>query len=1250
MDHSRPRPVLPGSTPAPAPAGKTSVYMGTLAPHFDPSVTGGRFVDAYGDETMMLSGSTVAATQYRKSQERAISKIVNKLPFDLRDSVTSIVNMTLSASEIAQKNLEISNHELIDMRNELSKKCVELETTQKTLQIYREKLRGQHEALGTLRDDLNVKAVQSLRNQKYLARLSSTNKMLIGSLNALDVVPPSPEMRSADKKTRAMTLKPMSFNDQQPESSSSSSSTALAVAAPTTEPSSRAITPAITGKISGVVQNVTLNQPSPAPHNKDAALANERLRASLLRVAREHYISQKLAEGLERKIDELRHTLRDADQRNRVLANELNELRSQHSDESTGQAGAAVSTRAGAAMDRESAVKVRAFGKIDDRFKSCMKREVLNAEQALLTTRRILEFMSHAPTGASLDDAALFLSSKEASQLFGAEMVAVIIKAHSGKLDGSGFDAVRYTMRSAKPEHLVIRSRKRGEGRCVAYDTMSMGHPSRMNNLSRVGSFDPDVDVCAGVLAQRILSIPLRDCDSVTPSGTSSGTVIGALHFINKSNGDTFSEADELMALVFADHASSLLTHGRALGSALNCLDTYRRVLEAAVSIYRVVPDPASLTAAKEFGVTPAAILYVLEDVCKDALRCLRTKAFIVSDAVAALAGDPTAKPLSPSCLLMLDHNAKGTARGDVVAVAAELGVAGYVLASRAAFEISDSSSDDRLNPQIDLEVIGEPVISVPVVDMAGCVLAVLQFTPGANSPKTALPIGHADKPENELLFAQAAQWLALQLVNPLRYLFFLVGREAERPSGVPLLFAERRLAPYSPPAPAVVRSALFGGSSGATSESKSSTQALAAAAALESSEALAEERRSLLVAAQSELTALRAQVLASANRLSTAESLVSDKDAAVGAAATAAAAAATAAATATAATLQEREGQLAAAGKEMALLRHKLSQAEALAEAAVASAAGEGGEVGVASASTAAAAPTLADTQQQEKLDELQKQIGSLQSSLQIKTQEVEAALAASKKSLSDAIDAAAASDKARVEAIAESKALLDKLAVAQAHEASLAEELKKQETEVMMLTILHKQLDDARATSADQAAALEQKDSVIVILQEQLIKMAEESLKGSDMTALKESLAQSMAQASAVVGTGGASSRPGTRGGASAKPPTGSRPPTSAKAPQPSAADLTGMGGLSLNVAFPWTELVDDANNKYYYNQETGESSWEQPVTDAGAGLGEHSVSSNVTHGDYLECYDADGNLYYVNQITGESTWELPEVVSST
>ena len=78
--------------------------------------------------------------------------------------------------------------------------------------------------------------------------------------------------------------------------------------------------------------------------------------------------------------------------------------------------------------------------------------------------------------------------------------------------------------------------------------------------------------------------IPIRDQSS------DEGTVLGSLLLLNKQT-ESFSEADELMAIVFADQVSALLTQCIALERSRRCLRTYRRVLESAVDAYRVIPD-----------------------------------------------------------------------------------------------------------------------------------------------------------------------------------------------------------------------------------------------------------------------------------------------------------------------------------------------------------------------------------------------------------------------------------------------------------------------------------------------------------------------------------------------------------------------------------------------------------------------------------------------------------------------------------
>eukprot|EP00941_MAST-03F_sp_MAST-3F-sp1_P006132 g6132.t1 len=88
-------------------------------------------------------------------------------------------------------------------------------------------------------------------------------------------------------------------------------------------------------------------------------------------------------------------------------------------------------------------------------------------------------------------------------------------------------------------------------------------------------------------------------------------------------------------------------------------------------------------------------------------------------------------------------------------------------------------------------------------------------------------------------------------------------------------------------------------------------------------------------------------------------------------------------------------------------------------------------------------------------------------------------------------------------------------------------------------------------------------------------------------------------------------------------------------------------------------WDAHADEEGNIYYYNNVTGETSWDKPegfvdaanadITEGGKeehafnkdGHGEHD---GETHGDWTEHDDGEGNIYFYNNITGETSWEPP------
>merc|ERR1712100_718494 len=71
------------------------------------------------------------------------------------------------------------------------------------------------------------------------------------------------------------------------------------------------------------------------------------------------------------------------------------------------------------------------------------------------------------------------------------------------------------------------------------------------------------------------------------------------------------------------------------------------------------------------------------------------------------------------------------------------------------------------------------------------------------------------------------------------------------------------------------------------------------------------------------------------------------------------------------------------------------------------------------------------------------------------------------------------------------------------------------------------------------------------------------------------------------------------------------------------------------------PWLHCQDDYGNIYYFNPESGESSWHPPV------MQEHPSNDFVPlrEGDWIQQADQEGNLFWYNDTTGEAQWDHPQ-----
>lgn len=184
------RPALPRTTPAAGQKGQSSVYATRAPPHFEagspprnksPPRVG--FADsapmmpspiAYagevgqGDGNMMLTTIPTSQTHnkqlrttqeklsQRQMQQKVMTKIVSKLPYQLRESVSAVLTMAFAASENIQKDLDVCHQEVMALRDELIKRSHEVNTMRKSCLNYQEQLQGLQENVESLKDNVEV--------------------------------------------------------------------------------------------------------------------------------------------------------------------------------------------------------------------------------------------------------------------------------------------------------------------------------------------------------------------------------------------------------------------------------------------------------------------------------------------------------------------------------------------------------------------------------------------------------------------------------------------------------------------------------------------------------------------------------------------------------------------------------------------------------------------------------------------------------------------------------------------------------------------------------------------------------------------------------------------------------------------------------------------------------------------------------------------------------------------------------------
>eukprot|EP00601_Ochromonadales_sp_CCMP2298_P029886 CAMPEP_0173341404 /NCGR_PEP_ID=MMETSP1144-20121109/9553_1 /TAXON_ID=483371 /ORGANISM="non described non described, Strain CCMP2298" /LENGTH=1248 /DNA_ID=CAMNT_0014287723 /DNA_START=121 /DNA_END=3867 /DNA_ORIENTATION=- len=650
-------------------------------------------------------------TNQRALQQKVITRIVAKLPFQLRESVTSVIEMAMASAGNMENDLDICYHEIAMLRSDLQQKSGEATSLKKTCGLYMERVRGLEENVEILRDNIDSRQKFSIKNKSAITRLASTNRMLIDALDALQSTTNTEQLVNS-KSTRSL----------------------------------------VTERRPGLLLPISKNKKGTGTHKeyedgeqKVSTFQNDKLRESLLRVAREHYRSMKNSELLDTKVLELRASLRSQEQTNRKLKSELDEMRILATADSQAE-----EVKGQQADMTPSAARKYHFGSLDERFQGYLDKNAFDPIDGIMLLRRIIAHMAAAPADLDIQSMINHVASVETQKIFESDMVSFFLKdpVRSNVL-------LRYTVKSKKPEEIDI------ETRCVAADVIRTGKVSRLNVLSPSTSFNIVVDNCAGVVAKRLMSLPIYDADS--------SNVLGCVHITNKNRNDLFSESDEIFGLLFADQVSLLLTSCVRYDSMERHSQMLQHLLEASTALFSVIPDTDSLSNTRPLE--PGQILQTLETLAREILKCPTARAFLVSDFCGLQAGE----------LVMLEP--KSRSGYATVTIPRHSGIAGHVVETRAIYQL-DQGFDPYTNPLVDLDPINSPLVTVPILDLYGTVVGCLELVVGPRSPK--LRELEENKIQRALLFVQAAQWLTHQIAAPLQYLIKSVGTTVERPISTP--------------------------------------------------------------------------------------------------------------------------------------------------------------------------------------------------------------------------------------------------------------------------------------------------------------------------------------------------------------------------------------------------------------------------------------------------------------------------------
>lgn len=721
------KPALPTSTPSPGVNGRANPYSTTIEPHFRQS-----------EHSKIKKLEPLLTSTYGNTVE----KVVQRLPFEIREEVFSVMNMTVLNLDVYKKQAEAANNELAQLKINYRSKLSEIEMLNRKCELYRDQVGILQEKLGALQDDAESRSNYAMRNAKAISRLSSTNRTLMDAFELI-ADPQAKKTNQGSRNDRSRKRQNIiGNNDMSGHGRTNSPPIALSAISETNQrPATNSLPPTPTANANVKAEEV---------EGVTSVQRNEKLRGRLLKMAIEHNRVVKTVESLELKIQELRSTLKYTEKRNRQMQLELDELRESHSLAS-GESNKVASHLNNADKEEADEYQAKSIERMDIRLNTLLNRNAFDPMEGIRVMRNILAHLAKTPSNLIEEDVASHLCNKLLCKLFDVELIAVFL------LQPGGTVIHKYTTKGHKREIVQV-----GSQTSLVDNVLRTGTVRRYNNLKRQKNmyFNPYIDGDESIAPKRIIAVPLRE--------NSSNKVIGVLTLINRQNNVKFTEVDELFAEAFGDLAGGIVSSCLLYKRLCSRAEVLTSILQSSLSLWNAFPEPNTLATHKPLQISE--VLFALENCVRDGLRCSNVKGFLVSEFI----------QLEDGSLLSLEQSATKmkTMKSSLLSLKStpqHSGVAGLVVNSRKAYCVDNAGSDAIYNPQVDLDPHNDSMVCVPIFNYHGEVIACIQLVRSMFSPAMSF---ECDNELCEISFETSCEWVSYQLSGLLSYALSCIGQQ----------------------------------------------------------------------------------------------------------------------------------------------------------------------------------------------------------------------------------------------------------------------------------------------------------------------------------------------------------------------------------------------------------------------------------------------------------------------------------------